>query len=439
MPEPCKTGQAEKPWPAKQVAASQTNSIPNEFMFPLRDSDGITSVKKKNKKGFPTEEQCLFFQRKKLKDDPTVSDYNIPNKSSLNLSLQVPAEKMLEVIIVKEGRRLINLAVRPIDSILDLKEKIKVMTGVPRHKQILNFADRELENTRTISDYSIRNKSVIDLVVKIKVYVVTSLTQEGMTLELRPKDTVESVKEKIHAKTKVSPYRQVLQFNGRQLDDVHSLNYYNIENRSKLFLYLAVEIFVRMSTGTAVRFKLIESNTIKNVKERIQLSQDISCDRQLLSFFSRLLEDKYTLSYYSIENGSILDCDVLLISVNVKIPNEDEISVDVCPEDKVRIVIDKIQARVAIPPDHQCLMYKGINLVHSRTLRDYQIKNGSILNLVKSGGTSIYLFYVIYQACVSAQVLKLINYSCKPKPINDNHWSQVDESRYLMKHQIKHH
>ena len=402
MPEPCKTGEAEKPWSAKQVAASQANSIPNAFMFPRRDSDGITSVKKKikNKKGFPTEEQCLLFQRKKLKDDPTVSDYNIPNKSSLNLSLQVPAEKMycLEVIIVTEGRRLINLAVRPIDSILDLKKKIKVMTGVPRHKQILNFADRELENTRTISEYRIRNKSVIDLVVKIKVYVVTSLTQEGMTLELRPKDTVESVKEKIHAKTKVSPYRQVLQFNGKQLDDVHSLNYYNIENRSKLFLYLAVEIFVRMSTGTALRFKLIESNTIKNVKERIQLSEDILCEMQRLFFFRRPLKDTYTLSYYSIENGSVVDCDVLLISVNVKMPNEDDISVDVCPEDKVRIVIDKIQARVAIPPDHQCLIYNGIKLAHCRTLRDYQIRNGSILNLVKSGGTSIYMFYVIYQA-----------------------------------------
>ena len=402
MPEPCKTGEAEKPWSAKQVAASQANSIPNAFMFPRRDSDGITSVKKKikNKKGFPTEEQCLLFQRKKLKDDPTVSDYNIPNKSSLKLSLQVPAEKMycLEVIIVTEGRRLINLAVRPIDSILDLKKKIKVMTGVPRHKQILNFADRELENTRTISEYRIRNKSVIDLVVKIKVYVVTSLTQEGMTLELRPKDTVESVKEKIHAKTKVSPYRQVLQFDGKQLDDVHSLNYYNIENRSKLFLYLAVEIFVRMSTGTALRFKLIESNTIKNVKERIQLSEDILCEMQRLFFFRRPLKDTYTLSYYSIENGSVLDCDVLLMSVNVKLPNEDDISVDVCPEDKVRIVIDKIQARVAIPPDHQCLMYNGIKLAHCRTLRDYQIRNGSILNLVKSGGTSIYMFYVIYQA-----------------------------------------
>lgn len=152
---------------------------------------------KKINKGFPTEEQCLFFQRKKLEDDRTVSDSNIRNKSTLNLSLQVLAEKMyrLEVIILTEDRRLINLAVRRTDSILDLKQKTDVTQT--QNKQILHFADRELENTRTISDHSIRNKSVIHLVVKV--HVVTSLSQEGMTLELRPKDTVESVKDKIHA------------------------------------------------------------------------------------------------------------------------------------------------------------------------------------------------------------------------------------------------
>jgi len=362
--------------------------------------DSIANLKSiiNAKKGFPVDEQRIVYNGRKLRDDRTVSDYNIPNKSTLNLVLRVPGRhnghNRMEVTILTEARGPVatyTLAVRPTDSILEVKLKIRDMTGVPPQKQILNFADRELENTRIISDYNIRNDSVIYLVEKIEVCLVFSSTQERMALELSPKDTVESVKEKIHAKTKISPYRQILQFNGEHLDDVHSLNYYNIENKSMLFLYLAVEIFVKMSTGIDVRFKLIKSNTIKNLKERIQLSQDIPCDMQRLYFLRRLLEDKYALSDYSIKNGSVLDCNVLLISVNVKMPNKDDISVDVCPEDKVRIVIDKIQAREAIPPDHQCLMYNGIKLAHCRTLRDYQIRNGSILNLVKSGGTSIYV------------------------------------------------
>ena len=371
-------------------------------------NDSIANLKSmiKVKKGFPVDEQRIVFNGRNLEDDRTVSDYNIQDKSTLNLVLRVPGRHKghnrigVLVTILTEARVPVatDTLVRPTDSILEVKLKIRDMTGVPPHKQILNFGDKELENTRTISDYNIRNDSVIYLVEKMEVYLVIPVRQERMTLELRPKDTVESVKDKIHAKTKISPYRQILQFNGEHLNDVHSLNYYNIENKSMLFLYLAVEIFVKMSTGIDVRFKFIKSDTIKNVKERIQLSEYIPCDMQRLYFLRRLLEDKYTLSDYSIKNGSILDCNVLLISVDVKMPNEDDISVDVCPEDKVRIVIDKIQARVAIPPDHQCLMYNGIKLAHCRTLRDYQIRNGSILNLVKSGGTSIYMFYVIYQA-----------------------------------------
>ena len=36
-------------------------------------------------------------------------------------------------------------------------------------------------------------------------------------------------------------------------------------------------------------------------------------------------------------------------------------------------------------------------------------------------------------------ILKLRNYSCKQKPVNNNHLGQVDESQYVMKQPKKHH
>ena len=284
----CKTGEAEKPWLAKQVAASQANSTPNAFMFPRRDGD-------------------------------------------------------------------------------------------------------------TISAYDIRNKSVIDLVVKIKVYVVTPLTQERMTLVLKPKDTIGSVKGKIHAKTEISPHQQVLKFNDKQLDDVHSLNYYGIENKSNLFLCVSVEILVRMTTGTDVMLSLFKSNTIKDVKERIQLSEDIPCHMQRLYFLCRLLRDNYTLSYYNIISGCFLQCDVSLIRINVKMPNEDVVSVHICPKDSVRSLMEIIQARGVIPPNQLSLVYNGEKLNNRFSLNHYKLRNGSLLNAeFKSGGTSM---YVINETC----------------------------------------
>ena len=193
-------------------------------------NDSIANLKSmiKVKKGFPVDEQRIVFNGRNLEDDRTVSDYNIQDKSTLNLVLRVPGRHKghnrigVLVTILTEARVPVatDTLVRPTDSILEVKLKIRDMTGVPPHKQILNFGDKELENTRTISDYNIRNDSVIYLVEKMEVYLVIPVRQERITLELRPKDTVESVKDKIHAKTKISPYRQILQFNGEHLDDV---------------------------------------------------------------------------------------------------------------------------------------------------------------------------------------------------------------------------
>ena len=173
-----------------------------------------------------------------------------------------------------------------------------------------------------------------------------------------------------------------------------------LDFKFNFFFHLEVEIFVRMSTGTDVKFKLIESNTIKNVKERIQLSEDIPCEMQRLYFLCRLLKDKYTLCYYNIQNGSILHCDVLLIRIKVKMPTEDEISVDVSPDDKVRSARDRIQAIGEIPPDQLCLLvYNDEKLNNRFTLRHYKVRNGSILSLVKSGGTSITLTKLLCIDC----------------------------------------
>lgn len=415
---------AEKPRRKKEalISLSKVNSIPGDAsMFPHSDwyvqvppleifvqvrsreivtlevdsSDTIGNLKEKikDKKGFPAEEQRLFFQGKtELKDDRTVSDYNIQNKSIVNLLLQIDR---LEVTILREGTRLVTVEVNATDSILELKREIQGKTGVPLKKQSLSFAGMELENERTIFAYNIRNKSSINLVVKIKVYFVNRLTpQERMTLVLKPNDTIGSVKDKIRAKTKISSYQQVLKFNGKELDDGHNLKYYNIKSNSQLFLYETVEISVEMLNGTGVRLKLFKSNTIENVKVRLNLGEDIPWDMQRLSFRGKLLRHSDTLSDLNIQNNSILRY-VVMITIHIKMPNEDQISVDVNLDDKIRNVRDRIQARGAIPPDQLCLLvYNGEKLNNRYTLRHYRLRNGSILSLVKSGGTSIYMFYV---------------------------------------------
>ena len=361
-------------------------------------NDSIANLKSmiKVKKGFPVDEQRIVYNGRNLEDDQTVSDYNIQDKSTLNLVLPV-RNNCMEVTILKETMGPVpTLAVRPNDSILDVKRKIQGMSGVPFHKQILIFAGEELQNILTISNYNIQNKSVIDLVETITVYFATPFrSQERMKFELNPFDTIGGVKAKIHARTRIPLHQQVLEFNDEELRNVDTLNHYNIGDNSTIFVYVTVEIVV-MYRGTKVtqRLKLFKSDTIKDVKERIQLSKDIPSDMQRLYFRGQRLIDSQTLSDLNIQNESILHC-IVMITIHIMMPNGNEISVGVSLDEDVRSVRDRIQAKGAIPSDQLCfLVYYGEKLNNSYTVRHYRLRNGSILSLVKSGGTSIYMFYV---------------------------------------------
>lgn len=370
------------------------------FVLKVDPTDTISNLKKKIEKfkGFSADEQRLVFQGKKLEDDRVVSDYNIQNNSTLNVVLPILGKHYtMEVTVLTEAGRLATLRVKPTDSILELKRKVCNITRVPPYKQSLSFAGIELENARTISDYKMRNKSAIKFVKKIEVYVVTQqCTQERMTLQLRPLDTVRSVKDEIHVKTNISPCQQILEFGGKQLRDVLPLNDANIKDESTLFLSVAVRIFVRISTGSEVMLNLFTSNTIKNVKEIIEFSEDIPCDLQYLLFRDEPLIDSRTLSDHNIQNESILRCNV---RISLKIASDkEEINVDACLDDNVRSVRDRIAGRILIPPDQLCLVYNGEKLSNIYTLRSYKLPNGAVLNVEQPGGTSFSFFYVILQS-----------------------------------------
>ena len=353
-------------------------------------NDSIAKLKSmiKVKRGFSVDEQRIVYNGRNLEDDQTVRDYNIQNKSTLNLVLPV-----MKVTIQKEtmGRvYILTLEVSPNDSILDVKQKIQDLTGVPFRKQNLFLGGKELQNIFTIAKYNIQNKSVIDLVETITVYFATPFrSQERMKLDLKPIDTIGSVKDKIVAKTRIPLHQQVLKFNNKELRDADTLNHYSIGDKFTIFVYVTVEIVV-MYTGTKVtqRLKLFKSDTIRDVKVKIQLSKDILCDMQHLYFRGQRLIDSDTLSDLNIQNESKLDC-IVMITIHIMMPNGNEISVDVSLDDDVRSVRDRIQVRGAIPSDQLCfLVYNGETLNNSYTVRDYRLWNGSVLGLVKSGGTS---------------------------------------------------
>ncbi len=311
----------------------------------------------------------------------------------------------MKILVRTSEKEIIVLELEDSSTAADVLTKISqahAVEGISPEQQRLvywkpsSLLGRQLEDSSILSDY-LHSRISLHLELQVvgtntggrQIFVETA-TGKKITLAVEGNNTIAYLKHKIQCGLEIPgpAVEQHLKYHGRHLDHWRTLDYYNIQHGAKLEVSRAQvrEIFFKTLTGKTIDLEVKASDTIREVKAKIQDKDGIPPGRQILVYRNQQLDDFCTVGYYGLNGESALH---LLLRhgmwVAVGTSSGHVIALEARCSDTVQSLKAQIEKEEGIPPDQQCLFLPdGMDytvLSPHDQLRRHNIRDGSTLYL----------------------------------------------------------
>ena len=354
----------------------------------IKSTDTVKSVKFKikNMTGIPTADQKLYYRNKELTNpNTTLQEHGIKDKDTLVLD---DGGMIVNIKNVDDGTT-IPLKVKPDDTVEDIKRHIQDKIGMPIKEQYLSHKGKDItdDDDDTMKELGITNGDTIELEgMKINVK-----TPDGKVVPVRvkPTDTVPDLKKKIKAKTGVPPNDQVLNYKGKELDDVDpddTLDDIGMKHGDTV--NMAMTVNVRKPDGTILTIETSPEDTVDDIKRKVKKQTNIPMDDQRLSYKGVELDDPDdTMQVCGIQHGDTIDLSTD-IEIKVKTLDGKLVPIVISPNGNILDVKKQVMDKEGIPVKQQRLYIDDPNdddeeeeLHDKSTLKKNGIKHGDVLHL----------------------------------------------------------
>jgi len=278
-----------------------------------------TMIKKREK--IPINQQILTFNNIHLDNDFNLSYYNINKESILNLDYQFnnnnnnndnKSNQNTQIYIKNIYGDSFTLDVQLTDRVEYLKEKIKEkIEFLPEH-YYLYYKGKKLDNNKTLSNYHIKMGTTIKVILRLRNMFnifIKDLTGDTFSLKIQHSYSFENIKSMIIEKTNYSLYDFDLFYNHKKLKNHKSFSNYNIPQESIIHAVKnnsEFQIFVINLIGKTIVINVKPSNTIQEVKQKIEMRDNIPIDMQILNYSGKILDNNKTIYDYFICKYSTL-------------------------------------------------------------------------------------------------------------------------------------